>query len=179
MITAKTLFLHIMMISGHYDSNIQNINVEQALCLATNVYHESRGEPEQGQYAVAHTTMNRVKDRRYPSNICDVVKSHRGTIPGSRLPAINRCQFSWYCDGKSDVIRLSNSKQIIDPNYDAFVSSSIVAITVLLNRSKDVTGGATHYFNDTIADPIWAQYYTHTTRIGQHVFYRREPRSLK
>ena len=117
---------------------IVRFDVEQALCLAVNVYHESRGESESGQYAVAHTTMHRVADRRYPNNICDVVKSHRGKRKDApHLPAINKCQFSWYCDGKPDIIRISNSNRIIDPNYDAFVSASIVSITVILNMSKD------------------------------------------
>lgn len=40
------------------------------LCLALNVYHEARGEPEIGQMAVAHVTLNRLD--RYDS-LCDVV----------------------------------------------------------------------------------------------------------
>lgn len=42
-------------------------------CLATNVYREARGEPMEGQIAVAKVTMNRLNDSRYPDSICGVV----------------------------------------------------------------------------------------------------------
>ena len=40
-------------------------------CLALNVYHESRGEPELGQLAVAHVTLNRAKQNN--STVCTEV----------------------------------------------------------------------------------------------------------
>ncbi len=42
-------------------------------CLATNVYREARGEPMEGQIAVAKVTLNRVEDKRFPKTICGVV----------------------------------------------------------------------------------------------------------
>ncbi len=42
-------------------------------CLATNVYREARGEPMEGQIAVAKVTLNRVYSGKYPSSICGVV----------------------------------------------------------------------------------------------------------
>jgi spore germination cell wall hydrolase CwlJ-like protein len=47
---------------------------EMLTCLALNVYHESKNQSIIGQYAVAQVTLNRVKDERFPNNICDVVK---------------------------------------------------------------------------------------------------------
>ena len=41
------------------------------LCLSLAIYHEARGEPEKGQYAVAEVIINRSKDRN--KTICDVV----------------------------------------------------------------------------------------------------------
>lgn len=43
------------------------------ICLALNVYHEARGEPVDGQFAVAAVTLNRVMDPRFPDDLCDVV----------------------------------------------------------------------------------------------------------
>ena len=65
---------------------------KQVMCLAENIFYESAHEPLDGQVAVAFVTLNRVKSKSYPNNICSVVKQKnpRG------------CQFSWYCDGKSD-----------------------------------------------------------------------------
>jgi hypothetical protein len=44
------------------------------LCLATAVYFEARGEPTVGQVAVAAVVMNRVEARRFPNDVCSVVK---------------------------------------------------------------------------------------------------------
>ena len=41
------------------------------ICLALNVYHEARGEPERGQVAVALVTLNRSK--RTGKDVCTVV----------------------------------------------------------------------------------------------------------
>lgn len=53
------------------------ISAKQLKCLATNVYHEARGEPFYGQVLVAKATLNRAKD----GDICKQV----------HLPQ----QFSW------------------------------------------------------------------------------------
>lgn len=60
-------------------------------CLAKNIYFESRGEPQVGQFLVAFVTINRVKDDRWPNTICDVVYQHK--------------QFSWTQDKYPDKIR--------------------------------------------------------------------------
>ena len=62
-------------------------------CLAKNIYFESRNQPWVGKIAVAQVTLNRVESMLFPSKICDVVK---------QIKAPQRCQFSWFCDGKSD-----------------------------------------------------------------------------
>ena len=49
-------------------------------CLAKNIYFESRNQSHLGQMAVAHVTINRVLDKRYPDTVCKVV--HQGLIYG-------------------------------------------------------------------------------------------------
>ena len=46
---------------------------EELHCLAGAVYFESRGEPLDGQLAVAQVIVNRAEDRRFPSSYCGVV----------------------------------------------------------------------------------------------------------
>jgi len=46
---------------------------KDAECLAENIYHEARGESTLGKIAVGLVTINRVRDARWPSNICSVV----------------------------------------------------------------------------------------------------------
>ena len=72
------------------------------ICLALNVYHEAKNQSFIGQVAVAQVVMNRVKDTRYPNTVCDVVKQGATYKWKPDFPIKNRCQFSWYCDGKSD-----------------------------------------------------------------------------
>ena len=45
----------------------------QGRCLAENIYHEARGEPLRGRYAVAWVTMNRVRSAEFPNSVCGVV----------------------------------------------------------------------------------------------------------
>ena len=69
-------------------------------CLAMNIYFETKAASLADAMAVSDVVMNRVYSRHFPNNICDVVyqavKHENGT------PKRNQCQFSWYCDGKSD-----------------------------------------------------------------------------
>ena len=63
-------------------------------CLAQAIYFEARGEPVEGWEAVGQVVINRVRDKRYPGQICDVV------FQGEYRR--HRCQFSFACDGVSD-----------------------------------------------------------------------------
>lgn len=45
---------------------------EAVLCLASVIYAEARGEPVDGQIAVAQVVINRVSDPRWPDEICQV-----------------------------------------------------------------------------------------------------------
>src|SRR3546814_13057986 len=67
------------------------------LCLAKNIYFEARSEPLEGKLAVAHVVMNRVASQYFPETVCGVVQDGTEEV-------LNRCQFSWYCDGKPDEI---------------------------------------------------------------------------
>ncbi len=122
-----------------------------------------------GQVATAQVVMNRVADSRFPNTICEVVKQgpHRPSWedPNKEYPIRHKCQFSWYCDGKSD-----------EPKKDskAWRKAQDVAFLVLYDKIKlDVTEGATHY-HATYVRPSWAKTKTKTTRIDKHIFYRWE-----
>ena len=124
------------------------------MCLALNVYHEARSDDMMGQYAVAHVVMNRVQSDRYPDDTCDVV--YQGYEKGK-----HKCQFSWYCDGKSDTPH--------DP--EAWAWAVLVAYDVLQGYVPDMTKGATHY-HATYVKPSWAKQLTKTVEYGSHIFYK-------
>jgi spore germination cell wall hydrolase CwlJ-like protein len=147
---------------------------EEVKCLATNIYHEARGENRAGRIAVAHVTINRVWHHRYPDKVCDVVYDARYFVNwrGNRMPRRHQCQFSWYCDGKSDnVVLVDNQGTPIEPNVKAWQESLSIARGALEGIYPDNTGGATHYFNPDLADPHWQQVYDRVAVVGNHNFY--------
>ena len=141
----------------------------QAYCLALNIYYESRGSNLADQAAVADVVMNRVEDTRYPNTICDVVyqgvQKPSWKDPTKMVMVRNKCQFSWYCDGKKD-----------EPDFDSRTWRLALAHASILITERivlDVTEGATHY-HATYVRPEWAKTKTKTTRIDKHIFYRWE-----
>ena len=178
MLTAKTLLMKLLVLNP-LAVNVDTIDVEQAYCLALNIYHESRGEPLSGQIAVAHTTLNRVGHPLYPNTICEVVKDATAFRAGNRnLPEINQCAFSWYCDGKPDTVYLYRKGELNRVNAKSFLNASSVAILSIVGKIPDNTKGATHYYNHYIVSPYWREYYPVTRVIGQHTFLKREEDSL-
>ena len=129
--------------------------------LVTNVYFEARNQGIAGQLAVAMVTINRVEDRRFPDTIREVVT--QGHTYRNGFPIRHRCQFSWYCDGKSDRIR----------NKKAFNEIKRIILIYLQNRDImiDITEGATHYHADYVR-PDWARTKKKTIEIEDHIFYR-------
>jgi spore germination cell wall hydrolase CwlJ-like protein len=126
---------------------------EDLRCLALNIYHEARSEPRSGQIAVARVTMNRVESSSFPSSVCDVVRQG-----GEQR---NRCQFSWWCDGKSD-----------EPTEErAWRRSLEIGKRVLADKVSDPTDGALFYHADYV-QPKWSRSFNRTAQIGRHLFYR-------
>jgi N-acetylmuramoyl-L-alanine amidase len=142
---------------------------ESSQCLALNMYYEARNQGTAGILAVTAVVLNRVNDSRYPNTICGVVKQgptrSSWQDPKVRYPIRNRCQFSWYCDGKSDAPK--NIKQ-----FSKFLDISTDILTGEL-PFIDITDGATHYHADYVM-PAWAKTKTKTVEIQDHIFYRWE-----
>ena len=134
---------------------------ESLICLALNVYHEARSQSLVEQIAVAQVVVNRVNDDRYPDSICGVVKQGEKNPDGTMKK--DRCQFSWYCDDKSD-------KTYEKKSWGVALS---VAKSVRDGKTTDLTEGATHYHAVSV-NPFWAKTLKKVTRIGKHIFYRWE-----
>lgn len=173
MLSAKLLlayFLHSTNVLG-LDVDTSRINLEEAYCLAENIYYESRNEGIQGQFAVGSVTLNRVNDGRFPRTVCDVVKQsivHRTT----KKPV---CAFSWYCenDKKGKEIPIRNKDGTINQHViDQFQVACIVAIQLLSGEVADNTLGATHFHNPYTSNPSWRFEMRKTKAIGNHTFYR-------
>ncbi len=124
-------------------------------CLALNIYFEARSEPLIGKHAVGHVVINRVEDSQFPPSVCQVVRQ------GGEV-ARHRCQFSWWCDGRSD-------KPV---DWAAWRDSRKVAWEVLSGAAKDPTRGALWY-HAIDAQPEWQAELVKDRQIGGHIFYHR------
>ena len=139
------------------DPNGENV------CMAKNIYFEAGNQPLAGKIAVAQVVMNRVANRDYPDNICGVIYQSKWKTnwQGNPVPVRNMCQFSWFCDGKSD-----------EPlDTDTFFESYLIAQDVFYGKYPDITEGATHYHNLWV-EPYWAETLNETVQITDHIFYK-------
>jgi N-acetylmuramoyl-L-alanine amidase len=117
------------------------------ICLATNIFHEARGESVIGQYAVAQVTMRRAGGD--PARVCKEV--------------YRPYQFSWTTDGKPHPERI---------HPDAFEKAKRIASIVLTNRMPlDFSNGATHYHAKHVR-PSWSRVFSRTAEVGAHIFYK-------
>lgn len=121
-------------------------------CLALALYWEARGESRRGMVAVGWTILNRSRNPEFPSTPCDVVFEG-----GEQAP----CQFSWWCDGKSDRPR----------DRDSWIRARVIAARLLTDPPLDPTGGALFFHSTSISLP-WTRPRRRTVRIGHHIFYR-------
>ena len=127
--------------------------VTAAACLAFAVYHEARGEPIDGQKAVAEVILTRAAHSSFPSTVCEVVKENR--FPESRPWA---CQFSFYCDGKDDKASNAAEWEVAKKVAQEALDGDILGI------------GATHYHTLSVS-PSWRHGLEALGSIGSHVFY--------
>ena len=155
-------------VQGATDSSVDSFLADEAYCLAENVYHEARNQPKVGQMAVMSVTLNRVSDPRFPNTVCEVVKEGPSRPSWKdqtvMIPIKHRCQFSWYCDGKSDRIHdMTTFSDIFD------FTLGLVDGTI---KVMDVTQGATHYHADYV-QPYWTTDMKYLGKVGSHLFYKK------
>jgi spore germination cell wall hydrolase CwlJ-like protein len=171
------------------DERITSKNARtEILCLAQNIYFESRAESMSGKAAVANVTKNRMQDDRWPDTICKVVgegpvreswktKKDKDLADEDRsyYPIKHRCQFSWYCDGVGDVIwaNMESTGETIEGNARAWQDSVNVALWTTGYGSihiEDNTKGAVFYYNHHLVTPSWSKTRTYIGVLGNHTF---------
>lgn len=131
---------------ANYDTSAEL--TEQMHCLAGAVYFESRGEPLDGQLAVAQVIINRADDHRWPASYCGVVyqRAQFSFVRGGRMPSINTRSSAWH--------RAKAVAQIAH------------------NEMWDSDAGEAVYFHATHVRPRWSRSKTRVTQIDTHIFYR-------
>lgn len=138
---------------------------EDQECLAQNIYFEAKNQPLTGQVAVGIVTLKRVENKSFPNTICSVVK-HTNYARADGFPIRHKCQFSWYCDGRSDS----------PANKKAHEQARQIASALLSHESRivDFTHGADHYHADYIDPPHWTLSMIEVMHVGNHIFYTQQ-----
>ncbi len=130
----------------HEVRTIDSVEMDQQMrCLATAVYFESKGEPLDGQLAVAQVILNRVEKGRFGRDICGVVKA-----PG---------QFSFVRGGQMPA-------PVGTGQWD---TAQAIAVIAIADAWPEIVPQATH-FHATRVNPGWKM--RRVATVGRHIFYR-------
>jgi N-acetylmuramoyl-L-alanine amidase len=125
--------------SGGGGGGISNSDLD---LLARCVYGEARGEPYQGQVAVAAVVLNRVKSSQFPNSVSGVI--------------YQRLAFTCVADGQ---INLTPNESCKNAARDAL-------------NGWDPTNGCLYYYNPATATSKWIWSLTVELKIGKHSFAR-------
>ena len=91
----------------------------------------------------------------------------QGLHYASGHPKRDRCQFSWYCDGKVDDVK--NKKAYM--NAENVADLAIESYRAIKTKGLDITEGARYYHTYEVS-PRWSKVYPVVGRIGDHIFYK-------
>lgn len=121
---------------------------EELHCLAGAVYFEARGEPLDGQLAVAQVVINRSESRQFPASYCGVVhqRSQFSFVKNGRMPSIRQGSSAW-----------QRAKAIARIAHQGMWQS----------EAEDSL-----YFHANYVRPGWSRSKQARARINTHIFYR-------
>lgn len=118
---------------------------------ARTLFQECRGEPLEGQKAVAHCLVNRLKDGRWGKSLGEVCLWTK--------------QFSGW---RSSDPNFGPSCQL--PDESPVLVSLSELVQAAMDGEADPSQGAVFYYATSIPAPIWSEHMRVTARIGHHIF---------
>jgi spore germination cell wall hydrolase CwlJ-like protein len=119
----------------------------EAECLAASVYFESKGEPLEGQLAVAEVVINRAESGgRFPASICKVIfqKGQFHFVRGGGFPPIARSSRAW--------------------------RDAVAIARIAMNEGWESRASNAMFFHAKRVSPSWNK--VRVAQLGNHVFYR-------
>lgn len=116
------------------------VNANDLHLLAKAVYSEARGEPFEGQVAIAAVILNRMRSPLFPNTIAGVI--------------FEPLAFTAVADGQFYLV----------PNDEAYRAAQLAL------DGWDPTGGALYYFNPATATSAWIWSRPYIKTIGRHRF---------
>ncbi len=119
---------------------------EALLWLTLNVYHESRSDPPLAQVAVAHVTLNRMKQ----------------SGESAKYIVLENKQFSW-----------THQKDDYFP-YDIKSFTDSFKHVIIAVNGYDFTNGSTFYYKKGTKKPNWTKDKLYVAQFGSHKFYKNK-----
>ncbi len=142
----------------HWTGEKIEVATKEKDCLAMAIYHEARGESTDGQMAVGNVIVNRALSKKFPSTLCGVIfeNADKGRY---------RCQFTFACDGRSDVgterKAWAKAEQLADEIYRKFAQG----------KAPGILPNTALYYHTRAVSPDWSSRFTRVASIGAHLFY--------
>ncbi|ASS65657.1 MULTISPECIES: spore cortex-lytic enzyme [unclassified Paenibacillus] len=121
-------------------SNKLNLSANDIKIMANAVYGESRGEPYEGQVAVAAVILNRLKSPEFPNSISGVI--------------FQSLAFTAVADGQIWLTPNERAKQAVEDAINGW----------------DPSDGCLYYFNPETATSKWIWSRQQVKTIGKHIF---------
>ena len=127
-------------------SRLETLDADRE-CVATAVYFEARGEPIEGQLAVAQVVLNRAASGKYPSSVCAVVKQKAqfSFIRRGRIPPIAKATEAWL--------------------------KAVAIARIAWERLANQIGADVLWYHASYVSPNWGRRLTRVVQIGTHIFY--------
>lgn len=132
---------------------------EAIMCLALNIYHESRSQSVKGMKAVAAVTMKRANHS--PDNVCKEV--------------FKKKQFSWanpltLVDAKT---RAKRAPKFVPTDGKSWEIAKKIATSAVYGKLKTPAPNAEYFYNPKLATPKWRNEMVLVAKIDDHIFMRK------
>jgi len=127
---------------------------QQIECVVEAVYHEARGEPEEGWKAVVEVIVNRSKMKEYPDTLCEVVHQNK--------------QFSYRNGDKKHNLHYDNPSKLY--NITKTIYNHLYDIEKH-PKHRVLPECVSHYDGKSFKKPSWANQMDMVKEISGHQFY--------
>lgn len=140
--------------------NIQtHSKLNNAYVLVATLWGEARGEGYEGMQAVMNVIMNRAKGN-FDNAVNVVLKPKQFSIWNNVENPQEKSQ---------QLVQQARNKELKD--LKQYTQAVDIVNKAMKGELKDITGGATFYFNPSLANPSWAKKLQFLKKIGNHDFY--------
>lgn len=129
---------------------------KELLCLKSVLWHEARGEPEEGIRAVMSVIYNRKKAKGYPNTFCGVILQDK--------------QFSAFNSDKN--LATKPLKPIRELDKEAYRKVSSVAQEAVQGAFKPVLDEDVLHYAHTKVKNKWTRKFERVIVLGNHSFYK-------